>query len=126
MRKSEVLIIGDGHEIVVQELTVKQVSELLDGTKPRPMHPAEVLLNISETDIPMEVVCMASGLTPDELDGVIFPSELHEIWLAVARVNSFLSQLLARAISEELSRKALEEKTIATTTPPLSNGALAT
>ena len=93
MRKIRELKIGE-RTITVNELTVAQVDALFSGfDAERPAHKAELLM---ESALPIEAVQMATGMTAEQLSGDICPSELAEIWQAVAEVNDFLSRLLDR------------------------------
>lgn len=93
MRKSKVIKIDD-REITVKELTVTEVTALLDGTeKKTTATTAELLIG---SPIPIEAVSVATGISVDELNGEMAPSELAEIWEAVAEVNVFLSETLKR------------------------------
>ena len=93
MRKTREVQVGD-RKITVNELTVAQVDALFSGfDAERPAHKAELLM---ESALPIEAVQMATGMTAEQLSGDICPSELAEIWQAVAEVNDFLSRLLGR------------------------------
>lgn len=87
-----------GTDVVVKELTMAEVDELLKTVgQGRAAYPAEVILDPA---IPQEAVVLATGLTDADLAGDITPSELHEIWTAVAEVNGFLSKLMGRLSME--------------------------
>ena len=93
MRKTREVQVGD-RKITINELTVAQVDALFSGfDAERPAHTAELLM---ESTLPIEAVQMATGMTAEQLSGDICPSELAEIWQAVAEVNDFLSRLLDR------------------------------
>lgn len=93
MRKSKVIKIDD-REITVKELTVSQVSALMEGSAEKTTATTGELLVGSP--IPIEAVSLATGLSVDELNGEMTPSELAEIWEAVAEVNDFLSSMMKR------------------------------
>lgn len=87
-----------GQDVVVKELTMAEVDGLLGSAGAgRAVYPAEVIL---DPVIPQEAVVLATGLSDDDLAGDITPSELAEIWEAVAEVNGFLSKLMARLSKE--------------------------
>jgi hypothetical protein len=54
--------------------------------------------------LPIEAISAATGLTSDELNGELVPSELDDIWRAVEEVNGFLSSMMLRLrdVAEEL------------------------
>ncbi|KJS02239.1 MAG: hypothetical protein VR65_06235 [Desulfobulbaceae bacterium BRH_c16a] len=96
MRKQKVIKIGD-QEITVNELTSAQIDELLSTFNgDRAVHPTELLL---DSVIPVEAVTLSTGIAGAKLGGKECentPTELDEIWKAVAEVNDFLSRLLER------------------------------
>lgn len=100
MRKQKVITIGD-REITINELTAAQIDGMLSSfNESRPVHPTELLL---DAVIPVEAVTLSTGMTGPELGGSecnYAPSELDEIWRAVAEVNSFLSRLMERLAKE--------------------------
>ncbi|MBU1567435.1 MAG: hypothetical protein KJ630_17650 [Proteobacteria bacterium] len=103
MRNKKAININ-GQDITVRELTMEEVDELLAAVKEtRVLYPAEVML---DPEIPQEAVMMATGMTADQLTGDITPSELAEIWGAVAEVNGFLSKLMARLLVVSETMKA--------------------
>ena len=103
MRKEETVFIAE-KEITVRELTVAQVDKVLsDFDQNRPVTKAEILIN---SVVPIEVVSASTGLTKEELNGDLTPSELNVIWEAVARVNDFLSGALLRT-RDEIRESAL-------------------
>ncbi len=91
MRKEETIVIN-GKEVTVRELTVTQVDSLMRLPSRAPLA-VELLI---DTPILAEAVCMATGLTEEEINGPLSPSEACELWAAVARVNDFLSRLVER------------------------------
>jgi len=93
MRKSKVIKIDD-REVTIKELTVRQVDECIESLRPeRKPLAIELLL---DPVIPAEIVVMSTDFSMDQLAGDMSPSELKEIWDAVAEVNDFLSAMLAR------------------------------
>lgn len=101
MRKSKTIRIDD-REITVKELTASQVEALMDGSSDKRRASVAELLMASH--IPIEAVCAATGISADELNGEMAPSELAIIWEAVAEVNGFLSAMMQRlmGVAEEL------------------------
>lgn len=93
MRKSKVIKIDD-REITVNELTVAQVTALMEGAgKKTSATTAELLM---PNPIPIEAVSVSTGISVDDLNGTMTPSELAMVWEAVAEVNDFLSQMMQR------------------------------
>jgi len=82
----------NGKTVVVKELTVAQVTEHLDGGAEIPTT-AELLLDRA---VPERVVRMATGLTSEEINGNVQPSDLAKLWDGVEEVNPFLSKLQER------------------------------
>lgn len=102
MRKSKTIKLA-GREITVNELTVRQIDELIAGIDAdRMIQIVEMIIN---DHIPIEAVIASTGLTADDLAGDFTPSELRTLWDAVGEVNDFLSDLMVRmaAVGEKMS-----------------------
>ena len=100
-RKSEQVKLDGQDELTVKELTVDELDGVLGKLdKDRKTYWAEVLF---DSPIPVEVVTASTGLKQEDM-GKLTPSELHEVWTAVAKVNDFLFNGLQRlaAFSEKL------------------------
>lgn len=93
MRKEKKLNIDSLGEITVRELTVAQVTEMVEQVQ-RPDRPNYLIEAILETRLPIEAVVLATGLAEEKLNSDITPSEAARVWEAVAEVNSFLSRKL--------------------------------
>lgn len=109
MRKSKVIKIDD-REITVKELTVGDVTSLMEGIdKKKTLTAAELLMS---KPVPIEAVSISTGIDVETLT----PSELDEVWEAVVEVNPFLSQMMQRlqAVAETLLEpKASDEPPVA-------------
>ena len=95
MRKKKTITIGE-RQVDVNELTVAQVDALLNpvgGSAAREMSAAELLV---DSVVPIEAVCASTGLSADEINATLAPSEAAALWAAVAEVNDFLSRMLER------------------------------
>jgi hypothetical protein len=98
----------NGMAVTVRELTVSEVNEYLENTT-EPPSTADLLLDRS---IPEKVVRLATGLSGDEINGGVLPSDLETLWNDVEEVNPFLSRLMERltaagkAVIEDLPRPA--------------------
>lgn len=96
MRKNKTIKINN-RDINVEELTASQIYGMLSNlNEKRAVHPTELLL---DAVIPVEAVVLATGMTTAELGGNdcdYTPSELDEIWQAVAEVNDFLCRLMVK------------------------------
>ncbi len=101
MRKSKTIKVGD-REVTIAELTAEQVTALLEGSADKKRASTAELLMASP--IPIEAVCAATGLSAEELNGNMAPSELEAIWQAVAEVNDFLLRMMERLqkVAEEM------------------------
>lgn len=101
MRKSKAIKVGE-RQITVKELTATQVTDLMEGTGDKKRASTAELLMASP--IPIEAVCAATGLSEEELNGDMTPSELDAIWGAVAEVNCFLLRMMQRfqKVAEEI------------------------
>lgn len=96
MRNNEIINVND-KEITVKELTVTQIDNVFGSFDiNRQAARSEMLL---DSLIPIEVVSEATGLKDEELNGNFTPSELNQIWEAVAKANPFLCQMLSRLAS---------------------------
>ena len=82
-----------GRTIVVRQLTVRETAEFFDGVGEMRVTTADLLMNRT---LPAAVVCLATGLTPDDLCGDVTPSELAVLWEAVEAENPFFLQTLER------------------------------
>lgn len=101
LRKSEELQLGE-KKITIRELTVDELDGVLGALDTtRKPHWAEVLF---ESPVPVEVVVITTGIAKEEL-GKYTPSELYQLWVAVARVNDFLFKGLQRlaVVSEKIA-----------------------
>ena len=84
-----------GQAVTVRQLTVREVNEYLEG-KAEPPTMAELLLN---RPLPEKAVRLATGLTSEELNGDVLPSELVALWDEVEEVNPFLADLSRRLMT---------------------------
>lgn len=82
-----------GRTIVVRQLTVREVAEFFDSAGDVRITAADLLMNRT---LPAAVVCVATGLKPEELAGEVTPSELAGLWEAVEAENPFFLQALER------------------------------
>lgn len=84
-----------GKPVTVRELTVSEVTDYLESQSEIPST-AEMLL---DKPISEKVVRLATGLSSDEINGGVPPSELEILWNAVEEVNPFLFRLMDRLTS---------------------------
>ncbi len=82
-----------GKTVVVRQLTVREVEEFFDGAGDVRITTADLLMNRT---MPAAVVCVATGLKPEDLAGEVAPSELAVLWEAVEAENPFFLQALER------------------------------
>jgi hypothetical protein len=94
MRKSKAIQF-DGKEVEVGELTVAQVDSLLTGSDSK-VTTVEMLMN---PNIPIGAVVASTGVSSEQLNGDIAPSELQKLWEAVEEMNPFLLQMYARLVA---------------------------
>ena len=80
-----------GKEIVVKELTVKQVEEVVDACADGDVTTLDLLFN----DIPSAAVVKSSGLSYEELQKMR-PSEVRVIADEVKKVNPFFVSMFER------------------------------
>lgn len=93
MRGSEITKFN-GKEITVKELHVSEIRKVLSSfDDSRAPHMVEVLF---EDPIPLLGVTMATGLTAEDLDGDVPPSEVDTLLGKVREINPFLKGVLAR------------------------------
>lgn len=86
----------DGKEITVKELTVKDISRLLSSfDTDAEMHPVDLLFNDS---FPALGISMSTGLTLDDLQGDIAPSDLDLLITEVKNINPFLVKLIQKLL----------------------------
>lgn len=96
MRKEKKLNIDSLGEITVRELTVAQVTGLMEQEGERPFYAIEAMMVADGKRLPLEAVALSCGLDADRLNGDIAPSDAALIWDAAMEVNPFLSRLLER------------------------------
>jgi hypothetical protein len=94
MRRSKAIQFN-GKEVEVSELTVTQVDSLLADSDSH-VTTVEMLLN---PNIPISAVVAATGISSNELNGDIAPSELQKLWEAVEEINPFLLQMYTRLVA---------------------------
>lgn len=83
-----------GRKISVRQLTVEQVTNLMDGGDAGgSVTTAELLI---PSPLPLEAVVASSGLSVGELNGDLLQDELAAVYAAVEEVNPFLSGMLTR------------------------------
>ena len=94
MQKTKKITVEGLGEIEARELTVEQVNDLMNrDMTDRPFYTVEALL---DSALPIEAVCMATGLSAETLNGDITPSAAEQVWKAATEVNRFLSRMLER------------------------------
>jgi len=109
MRKTKVIQI-ESREIKVSELTVEQVGELIRAIEtPRDPYTAEMLF---DSPVPMEAVTMSTGLQASDLERDYSPTELWQIWEAVAEVNDFLSRMTQRLVSAAMAENKMSSSAL--------------
>jgi len=95
LRKTKTVpVLGDLSNVTVQELTVAQVSEVLEETAAKDYSP-HVLDVLMSHDIPVRVVMLSSSLTEEQLVSHS-TSELEPLYDAVVAVNPSLAVLTER------------------------------
>lgn len=85
----------NGKAVTVRELTVSEVADYLESVA-EPPSAAELLL---DRPVPEKVVRLATGLSSDDINGEVLPSELSGLWNAVEEVNPFLSRMMGRLMT---------------------------
>jgi len=86
-----------GRDIEVKTLTVRQIADYLDGMKKK--DPEVLALDLLfNDDVPANAVCLATGLTPQELSGDVKPSEVRELWDSVRAENPFFVGMMERLV----------------------------
>lgn len=94
MRKEKTITVGD-NEITVRELTVDQVTNVMDGLEGAKTSVFDLLL---PDRLPAVAVCAATDLTLPKLKKMV-PSDLVQIWDAVEEVNPFFVGMVERLAS---------------------------
>lgn len=93
----------NGRTVSVRQLTVREVSDYMDHVQQQPSI-ADLLMDSAITS---QLVQLASGLTAEEINGEVLPSELKRLWEAVAHENPSCAGLLTRLA--EAGKKILEQ-----------------
>ncbi len=93
----------NGRTVSVRQLTVREVSDYMDHVQQQPSI-ADLLMDSAITS---ELVQMATGLTAEEINGDVLPSELKRLWEAVAHENPSCAGLLTRLAAA--GKKILEQ-----------------
>ncbi|MDW7643451.1 MAG: hypothetical protein SCI25_00250 [Desulfuromonadales bacterium] len=91
MRKEKRVTLGE-EEIVVSELTVEQVTNVMDGLEAQQTGTLDLLFH---DRLPVAAVSLASALSSKKLNGMA-PSELDTLWKAVEDVNPFFVGMVER------------------------------
>lgn len=91
MRKSKSFTVGE-REITAKELTVEQVTNIMDGLQKATTDTLDLLF---PDRLPSDAVCQSTGLTVEALTKMA-PSELDAIWTAAEGVNSFFVGMVGR------------------------------
>ncbi|MGE4545839.1 MAG: hypothetical protein AB7D06_17240 [Pedobacter sp.] len=94
MRKSKDITVAE-RKITAEELTVEQVTNIMDGLQTATTDAFDLLF---PDRLPSVAVCQSTGLTVVELKGMA-PSELDAIWKATEEVNSFFVAMVGRLSS---------------------------
>ena len=88
MRKSKIIKWNE-QEVVVKELTIEQISSVLESD------PEPTTIDLIFYDrIPAAAVMLSTGLTRESLQEEISPSEFDSLWSAVEEVNPFFVKAL--------------------------------
>ena len=104
-----------GRTVVVRQLTVRETAAFFDGSGDVRITTADLLMNRA---LPAVVVCTATGLTIEELNGDVTPSELATLWEAVEAENPSFLQTIERLVG--LEQKAEYLRATASAPPPAS------
>lgn len=91
MRKEKRITVDD-KEIIARELTVEEVTNIMDGLEGQAVENYDLLF---PDRLPAEAVRQATGLAEPDLVRMT-PSELDAIWQAVEEVNSFFGAMVGR------------------------------
>lgn len=91
MRKEKRVDVA-GKEVVVRELTVEEVTNIMDAQEGQKVGVLDLLF---PDRLPADAVCLATGLTIEQLN-TMAPSELDAIWKAAEEVNSFFGGMVGR------------------------------
>jgi hypothetical protein len=94
LRKSQQIGSGEHGAVVARELTVAQVSEMLEEVAKKDYSP-HVLDVLMPHDIPVRVVVMSTGLSEEQLIAQS-TSDLEPVYDAVVAVNPTLAVLTER------------------------------
>ncbi len=92
MRKSKIIKFN-GQELTVKELTVSQVKDVLRSLDTFEPHTLDILM---DQPVTASAVCMASGISVEDLEGDLAPSEIQELYDAVLEVNPTFAAMLGR------------------------------
>lgn len=90
MRKSKMITIGDGKEITVKELRIKEILSLFDDDN------KDDFIGTLKVALPEYV-----GISYDELTELT-PSEVEEIWVSFKEVNSVFFAISGKILPENL------------------------
>lgn len=96
-----------GRTVVVRQLTVRETEAFFNHVGDVRITTADLLMNRT---LPAVVVCTATGLTVEELNGDVTPSELTALWEAVEAENPSFLQTIERLAGLEQKAESLRAK----------------
>jgi hypothetical protein len=116
MRKLKMITLDEA-EIAVRELTVEQVTDIMDAQQERRLDTFDMLF---PDRLPADAVCLATGLDKARLNK-LSPSELDAIWRAAEEVNPFFTGMVGRLAALGQAALAAGDLSVMTSKEPAAN-----